>query len=101
MNDTERLARAVNRLGTLSTEEIREVLVTRGITGRQIDATSCPIAKLLTAETNFLSIAVSKNWIIGQRKSGRATVEVTGLPESIRIFIENFDENMYPELIRR
>lgn len=84
------LQHMMDRLGGMSSDEIRDWCVREGIKGNKRHCCACPLAKLLGRMTGELVQ-------VDNRDVTCPTVRVA-LPASARQFVRNFDRGQYPEL---
>lgn len=80
----------LEKLGHMTRQDLRELLVAEGCAGRRGHINACPIAVFLFKKTFYCP-----------KVTGLATVGRYGVylnPLVIRHFVEDFDEGKYPEL---
>lgn len=81
----------VNKLGAMTTTEIRELMQAEGVTGLMGNPYACPLA-------GFLAVKVNDQVIVACNINNGDETESFITPRSMMAFIENFDKGNYPEL---
>lgn len=88
----------VTQLGCKTPDEIRALLVAKGIKGIRGQACDCPIAVYIGREVQIVRIKAYPWSNITWRLLGRGW-ESIDTPESVGMFISSFDNKEFPELI--
>lgn len=78
--------------------KIKELLEQEGVTGRRGSVGVCPLALYLKRHWGGYW-AVGRNLVICKR--GPGDEEYAPSPKQVRLFVESFDEGMYPSLVRK
>lgn len=86
----------VDRLAFMGEEQIRDLLVSKGITGVPTDPDHCPVAEFLAGETGQRHV-VGPTIIVSC--TGQEPDRPILTPKSLAAFILKFDCGYYPELI--
>ena len=87
----------IDKLGAMSTEDIRELMQQEGIKGLPCHAMACPIARFLRSKVDQ-DIRVSNYRIYAHE--GIAYTWNTKTPQTVREFVSRFDNTVYPELVQ-
>lgn len=89
----ERQGREALRSLGVTPKEVAIVLISQGIKGQPVSATSCPLANYLTQKTGV-------TWTVGLSFAGFHNGRgVIPLPYACERFRQDFDDGRYPELI--
>jgi len=89
------LTEAMKALGT-TTESVTAKLREKGIKGYRRLAHSCPLAKYLKQECQVQDVTVGTTANIYQGES-QTPDESYMLPDGVKVWVQNFDDGMYPE----
>lgn len=91
---TETIPEALDHLATLTADQIAKTFYEQGFTGLPCVSDRCPVAKYLMFRTGNLDIAVGSSQVMREDLRDDCLV-----PESVAVFIQEFDMNSYPLLI--
>ncbi len=82
----------VDKLGHMTTAEIRTLMHQEGITGAPGMANACPLARFLQDKTSTAYVSVGASIISFDER-------IEEIPDSMLAFVMYFDAENYPELI--
>lgn len=86
-------------LGKLEAEDIRKLLVATNSKGFKRSALCCPISNFLE-KVLHCSFTTGTSSVSAMAHGGDDWSGVP-IPDSVSVFIHNFDDNLYPELIKQ
>jgi hypothetical protein len=97
-----RLKEAVTELAvsTATADDVADLLRKAGVTGERGHAHSCPIANYL-AQVVGIEVSVSGDDVVLIGDESELFMYAVSLSDSVQKFINQFDDDMYPDLINR
>lgn len=96
MNELDKIKLELDHLAGMKPDEIAEFLIIRGHRGRPCNADLCPIARYFKTINGSVLVGHNKLYTVLEE---RPEFEKVDLPESVKLFIGEFDDGRYPELV--
>ena len=90
------LTQAMQALGD-TPESVTAKLREKGIKGYRRIAHSCPLAKYLKQECGVENVTIGTTANVFSGPTAHTSDESYMLPDGVKVWVQNFDDGMYPE----